>query len=526
MGQMQDWSLTVDRFIDHAARWYGSQEVVSRLADGLIVRTNWFDLLIEAKHLSNALLAFGIKPGDRVGTFSMNSANHLACWYGIMGIGAVCHTLNPRLSDEQLIYIINHGEDRLIFADKAFVEIIDRLLPSCPCVEKVVYIDDTEEWSGFIAGHSNAVVWGAFDENAAAGLCYTSGTTGNPKGVLYSHRSNYLHTMLTIQPNAFDLGLQDVILPVVPMFHANAWGLAYAAPAIGAKLVLPGIKLDGASLYELIEREGVTVTAGVPTVWQNLLQYMKEGNLGFSSLKRVFIGGSACPPSLIEDFKTLGVDVRNAWGMTELSPLGTSGMLDKEILALPWEKQMEYREKQGRAPVGIDMRIVDDNGEELSHDGETSGYLQVKGHSVVASYYKSDKSALDKEGFFDTGDIATVDPKGFMRITDRAKDVIKSGGEWISSVDMENTVMSHPEVELAAVIGVPHPKWDERPLLIVKCYEDASVTEEDLKQHIAESFAKWEVPDAVQFVDHIPLTATGKLNKKILREQYAEGWQW
>ena len=363
-------------------------------------------------------------------------------------------------------------------------------------------------------------------KNTAAGLCYTSGTTGNPKGVLYSHRSNYLHTLTTIQPNAFNLGTQDIILPAVPMFHANAWGLAFSAPAIGAKLVLPGPKLDGASLYELIEKEGVTVTAGVPTVWQNLLHYMNGNALGFSSLKRVVMGGAACPPNLIEKFQTLDVDVIHAWGMTELSPLGTSGVLDKDMLALPWQEQMRYREKQGRVAVGMDMRIVDDNGSELARDGETSGYLQVKGHSVVASYYKSDESALDEEGFFDTGDIATIDPKGFMRITDRAKDVIKSGGEWISSVEMENTAMSHPGVELAAVIGVPHPTWDERPLLLVKCHDGASVTEEDMKQYIAQSVAKWEVPDAVLFVDQIPLTATGKLHKKVLREQYARDWQW
>lgn len=525
-GSMQTWSLTVDRFIEHAARWHGSEEIVSRLNDGMVVRTNWSSLLVDAKRMSNALLASGIKPGDRVGTFAMNGANHLACWYGIMGIGAVCHTLNPRLAEEQLRYIINHAEDSLILADKVFAESIERLLPSCPSVEKVVYIDDTDEWSGFVAGHSDTVVWGDFDENAAAGLCYTSGTTGKPKGVLYSHRSNYLHTLITVQPNAFNLGVRDVILLVVPMFHANAWGLTFAAPAVGAKLVLPGLQLDGASLYELMEKEGVTVTAGVPTVWQNLLQYVKKENLGFSSLKRVLVGGAACAPSLIEEFKVLGVDVRPAWGMTELSPLGTSCVLDDDILAMPWAEQMTYRAKQGRVLMGIDMRIVDEGGKELPRDGETSGYLQVRGHSVVASYYKSDTSALDADGFFDTGDIASIDQKGFMQITDRAKDVIKSGGEWISSVDMENTVMSYPGVELAAVIGVAHPKWDERPLLIVQCHEDVSLTSEDLKQHIARSAAKWEVPDAVLFVDHIPLTATGKLDKKLLRKQYAENWQW
>ena len=525
-GQMQDWSLTVDRFLEHAARWYGYKQVVSRLADGSIVRTNWADLLRDAKRLSSALLAYGVKPGDRVGTFAMNGANHLACWYGIMGIGAVCHTLNPRLSHEQLIYIINHGEDRLIFADKGFAENIDRLLTDCPSVEKVIYIDDFADWEGFRRGQTEDVAWGDFDENKAAGLCYTSGTTGNPKGILYSHRSNYLHTMMTIQPNGFSLGMRDVILPVVPMYHANAWGLAFAAPAVGAKLVLPGLKLDGASLYELIENEGVTITAGVPTVWQNLLEYMKINGLGFSSLRRILIGGAACPRNLFDEFKERGVEVGHNWGMTELSPLGTAGVLDSEILDLPWEEQMEYRLKQGRVPMGIDMRIADDDGKELPRDGNSSGYLQVRGHSVAASYYKSDTSALDGDGFFDTGDIATIDPKGFMQITDRAKDIIKSGGEWISSVDMENTVMSHPDVKLAAVIGVPHPKWDERPILIVKCQDGVNVTEEALKVHIAKSAAKWEVPDAVLFVDDIPLTATGKLDKKLLRSKYAENWQW
>ncbi|TQV78935.1 long-chain-fatty-acid--CoA ligase [Exilibacterium tricleocarpae] len=523
---MQAWPLTVDRFIDHAARWYGNHEIVSRLADGAVVRTSWAELLLQAKRVSNALLASGIKPGDRVGTLAMNSAHHLACWYGIMGIGAVCHTLNPRLSDEQLTYIINHAEDRLIFADKDFTEIVARLLPSCPAVEKVVSIDDTESWEGFTSGHSVDVVWGMFDEQAAAGLCYTSGTTGDPKGVLYSHRSNYLHTMMTIQPNAMNLGIGDVIMPVVPMFHANAWGLAFAAPAVGSKLVLPGARLDGASLYELMENEGVTVTAGVPTVWQNLLQYISEHGLQLSSLKRVLVGGAACPRNVFDDFNALGVEVVHAWGMTELSPLGTCGTMDNEISTLPRAEQMQYRVKQGRVLMGIDIRIVDDKGAELPRDGKTSGFLQVRGHSVVAAYYKKDGSVLDADGFFDTGDIATIDPRGFMRITDRAKDVIKSGGEWISSVDMENTVMSHPGIELAAVIGVPHPKWDERPLLIVKRHPGQSVTAADLQAHIARSAAKWEVPDAVLFVDHIPLTATGKLDKKHLRGQYGASWQW
>ena len=531
LGLMQDWPLTVDKIIDHAKHWHGDREVVTRSVEGPIVRTTYAQIHERAKRVSSALNAWGIKPGDRVATLAWNTANHIEAWYGIMGIGGVCHTLNPRLFPEQLIYIINHAEDRIIFVDLTFVPLLEAILPHIPKVERVVIMTDAahmpqtklpkaEAYEDAIAGQSTDVVWGDFEENTACGLCYTSGTTGHPKGVLYSHRSNFLHTFMGLQATVMGATPKEVILPVVPMFHANAWGIAFAGPAAGTKLVMPGAKMDGQSIYELIEQEGVTFSAAVPTVWQGLFAHMKEHGLGFSTLKRVLIGGSACPESLIRGFQDdFGVEVTHAWGMTETSPIGTIANLPPEILRLPYDEQMKYRLKQGTPPLGIELKLKDEAGAELPHDGATFGRLMVKGPTISNAYFKEEGSILDDEGFFDTGDVATVDEMGFMQITDRAKDVIKSGGEWISSIEIENIAVGHPKVEIAAVIGAAHAKWDERPVLILKLKPDHALDKQEHLDFLQGKIAKWWMPDDVVAVEDIPLGATGKIDKKLLRER-------
>lgn len=534
LGLMQDWPLTVDKIIDHARNWHGEREVVTRSVEGPIVRTTYGHIHDRAKRVSNALKDWGIKPGDRVATLAWNTANHIEAWYGIMGIGAVCHTLNPRLFPEQLVYIINHAEDRIIFVDLTFVPLLDAILPHIPKVERVVIMTDAAHmpqtklpkavaYEDAIAGQSADVVWGDFEENTACGLCYTSGTTGNPKGVLYSHRSNFLHTFMGLQSTVMGATPKEVILPVVPMFHANAWGIAFAGPAAGTKLVMPGTKMDGQSIYELIEQEGVTFSAAVPTVWQGLFAHMKQNGLGFTTLKRVLIGGSACPESLIRGFQDdFGVEVTHAWGMTETSPIGTIANLPPEILKLPYDEQMKYRLKQGVPPLGIELKLKDEAGAELPHDGATFGRLMVKGPTISKGYFKDDSVILDDEGFFDTGDVATVDEIGFMQITDRAKDVIKSGGEWISSIEIENIAVGHPKVEIAAVIGAAHPKWDERPVLILKLKPDQALDPQEHLDFLQGKIAKWWMPDDVVAVDEIPLGATGKIDKKLLRERFKD----
>ncbi|MDQ1153967.1 long-chain-fatty-acid--CoA ligase [Brevundimonas sp. SORGH_AS_0993] len=531
LGLMQDWPLTVDKIIDHAKNWHGEREVVTRSVEGPIVRTTYAAIHERARRVSNALKDWGIRPGDRVATLAWNTANHIEAWYGIMGIGAVCHTLNPRLFPEQLVYIINHAEDRIIFVDLTFVPLLDAILPHIPKVERVVVMTDAAHmpqtklpkavaYEDAITGQSTDVIWGDFDEQTACGLCYTSGTTGNPKGVLYSHRSNFLHTFMALQATVMGATPKEVILPVVPMFHANAWGIAFAGPAAGTKLVMPGAKMDGQSIYELIEQEGVTFSAAVPTVWQGLFAHMKQNGLGFSTLKRVLIGGSACPESLIRGFQEdFGVEVTHAWGMTETSPIGTIANLPPEILKLPYDEQMKYRLKQGVPPLGVELKLKDEAGAELPHDGETFGRLMVKGPTISRAYFKEDGSILDDESFFDTGDVATVDDLGFMQITDRAKDVIKSGGEWISSIEIENIAVGHPKVEMAAVIGAAHPKWDERPVLILKLKSDETLDKQEHLDFLKGKIAKWWMPDDVVSVAEIPLGATGKIDKKLLRER-------
>ncbi|TNE37843.1 MAG: fatty-acid--CoA ligase [Sphingomonadales bacterium] len=521
---MQAWPLTVNKFIEHAARWHGSRTVVSRAFDGSINRMSWADIHRHAAHLSNALVAYGIGQGDRVATLAMNSGRHVAAWYGIMGMGAICHTLNPRLSVEQLVYIINHAADRIVFVDRQFMPLIEQLQPQCPSLQTAIILDEDGQgcWDAFVDGQSDSFDWGAFDENSGAGLCYTSGTTGNPKGVLYTHRSNYLHTMMALQPDALGIGVREVIMPVVPMFHANGWSIPFAASAAGCKMVMPGAHLDGQSLHDLIEKESVTLVAGVPTVWFGLLEYVRKNGKEFTSLKRLFVGGAACAESLIRDFADYGVDVVHTWGMTELSPIGTVGRLTPEVLDLADDEQLGYRMAQGRPLLGIDMRVADENGQELSRDGATIGAIQVRGQAIVGRYFRAEEIALNDDGFFDTGDVGTIDARGYMRITDRAKDVIKSGGEWISSVDLENAAMSHPGVQLAAAVGIAHPKWNERPLLLVKRKAGNDVTEEDIHDVLARKLARLAIPDAILFTDDIPLGATGKIDKKRIRADYKD----
>jgi fatty-acyl-CoA synthase len=534
LGLMQDWPLTLDKILDHAADWAGGRELVTRTVEGPIVRTNYAEIRRRAKKLSSALKDLGVKPGDRVATLAWNTARHIEAWYAIMGIGAVCHTLNPRLFPEQLCYIIGHAEDKVLITDLTFLPTVLRNRPLMTTVQTLIVMTDEDhmgEAAGtgalaletLIEGGSPDCAWGGFDENTAAGLCYTSGTTGNPKGVLYSHRTNFLHTLVTMQKDVFGLSASDVVLPVVPMFHANAWGLVFSCPAIGCKMVLPGQRLDGPAVYELLETEGVTFTAGVPTVWQTLLQFMRDNGLGFSTLKGVGSGGSAVPESMVRAFRDdYGVEVYHAWGMTETSPVATVSALTPEILAQSREEQLRYKLKQGRPPLGVELKLVDDTGAVLPHDGRTVGHLKIKGAYVVGRYFKGEGGDIrDEEGFFDSGDIATIDPVGYIQITDRAKDVIKSGGEWISSIDIENLAAGHPKAAIAAVIGVAHPKWGERPLLLVKLKDGETATAQEFLGFFDGKIARWQIPDDVVFVDDIPLGATGKIDKKLIRQRFA-----
>ena len=532
---MQDWPLTLDRIIDHADRWHGAREIVSRSVEGPIVRTTYAQVRERAKRLSNALLAMGVAKGDRIATLAWNTGRHLECWYGIMGIGAVCHTLNPRLFVEQLCYIINHAEDRVIFTDLSFVDVLAAHAKDMPTVKQFVVLTDEAHMKGcplpnaiayetLLERHAPEAVWGDFDEQTPAGLCYTSGTTGNPKGVIYSHRSNFIHTFAGVSRDMLGISARDVVMPVVPLFHANAWGIAFDCPAVGAKMVMPGAKLDGASVYQLMEAEGVTMSAGVPTVWQMLLQHMDDTGAKFSTLKTLVVGGSALPESLLRGFHDrYGIEVIAAWGMTETSPLGTLGTMTPETLALPYDEQVPYRLKAGRPPIGVDMKITNDANERLPHDGHTFGRLKIKGAYVVREYFRGEGGdVLDEEGFFDTGDVATIDAHGFMAITDRAKDVIKSGGEWISSIDIENIATGHEKAALACVIGVAHPKWDERPLLLVELKPGETATAAEFLTHLEGKIAKWWMPDDVVFVEKIVLGATGKLDKKVMRAQFKD----
>ncbi len=532
-GLMQDWPLLASTILDHANTNHGEREIVTRTIEGPIHRTSYSEVHSRARKVAKALESRGVTLGDRIGTLAWNTHRHLEAWYGIMGLGAIYHTINPRLFPEQLVYIINHAEDRMIFVDLTFVPILEGIQDKIGCVETFVIMTDADHmpdtslknavaYEDLVNGVDDDFAWKIFDENTAAGLCYTSGTTGNPKGVLYSHRSNVLHGMAASARDAFNVGSMDSIMPVVPMFHANAWAIAFVAPMTGAKIVMPGMQMDGASIHSLLEDEKVTFTAAVPTVWLMLLNHMEEGNLGLSSLKRVAIGGSACPQVMIEKFqKNYGVEVVHAWGMTEMSPMGTLGALKAGMEDLTQDEAIKIKLKQGRAIYGVEMKITDDDGTELPRDGEAFGHLMVRGPAIAKGYYKGDGGQiLDEDGWFDTGDVSTIDPLGFMQITDRAKDVIKSGGEWISSIDLENVAVGHPEVAEAAVIGLPHPKWDERPLLIIVRKDGSTVTKDEILSYMDGKIAKWWMPDDVAFIDEIPHTATGKIQKMALREQF------
>ncbi|ULK96242.1 fatty-acid--CoA ligase [Bradyrhizobium sp. I71] len=533
LGLMQDWPLLCHRIIEHAARIHGKQEVVTRSVEGPIHRTTYAEIHKRALKVSQMLERDGIKLGDRVATIAWNTWRHLEVWYGIMGIGAICHTVNPRLFPEQIAWIINHAQDRIVMTDITFVPILEKIADKLPSVERYVVLTDKahmpettlknvvayEDW---IAEADGKFKWKEFDENTAAAMCYTSGTTGDPKGVLYSHRSNVLHALMANNVDALGTSASETMLPVVPLFHANSWGIAFSAPSQGTKLVMPGAKLDGASVYELLSTEKVTHTAGVPTVWLMLLQHMTANNLKLPDLKMVICGGSAMPRSMIKAFLDMGSHVRHAWGMTEMSPIGSVAALKPPFQNATGEPLLDVLQMQGYAPFAVQMKITDDAGKELPWDGKTFGRLKVSGPAVAKAYYRVDTNILDEEGFFDTGDVSTIDEDGYMRITDRSKDVIKSGGEWISSIDLENLAVGHPAVAEAAVIGVFHPKWDERPLLIVQLKQGQQATREDILKFMDGKIAKWWMPDDVAFVEGIPHTATGKILKTALRDQFKD----
>ena len=536
-GQMMNMPLLISSLLQHADRYNGDSEIVSRLVDGDIHRYTYREAHLRTQQFANALLELGVRPGDRLGTLAWNTHRHYEAYFGIAGVGAISHTINPRLFPEQITYIINHAEDKLLFIDETFIPLIEKLSTQLPTVEKIIILTDKTDistsltnWVAYeelISNQSDEFKWPTLDEHSASSLCYTSGTTGNPKGVLYSHRSTMIHTYTAALPDAFNISARDVVMPIVPMFHVNAWGLPYICTMTGSKIVFPGPAMDGQSLYQLMEAEAVTLSAGVPTIWAGVESYLTENQLKLPKLNRVVIGGSACPDSMIRSFEiNHNVEVDHAWGMTELSPLGTYNTLKPKHVALDRDAQLAFKGKQGKVLYGVEMKIVDDGGNELPWDGKTFGDLLVRGPNVLTNYFQQTEPLLiqDKQklGWFDTGDVATIDPDGYMQITDRSKDVIKSGGEWISSIEIENTAVSHQEIIEAAVIAIPHPKWDERPLLIVVKKQDSALTREKVLEFFVDKVAKWCIPDDVVFVDEIPHTATGKILKTKLREDFAD----
>ena len=533
LGQMQDQPLLISSLIDFAGRHHHEAEIVSRRVEGDLHRYTYADAAKRSRRVANALDRLGLGFGDRVATLAWNGYRHLELYFGVTGSGRVVHTVNPRLLPDQIAWIANHAEDQVMCFDMSFLPIVKSIWSHCTTVKHWIALCDADKlpaetgitglssYEAWIAGESEAYAWPQFDERSAAALCYTSGTTGNPKGALYSHRSTMLHAFAGALPDSMGLSARDVILPVVPMFHVNAWGIPYGAAMTGAKLVFPGAALDGKSVYELIETERVTMAAGVPTVWLGLLNHTAQHGLKFSTMTRTVIGGSACPPAMIKTFRDdYGVTVLHAWGMTEMSPLGTVCTLKLHQTSLPEDQQLAIMAKQGRAVFGVEMKIVDADGAELPWDGQASGDLLVKGHWIISNYFKGDGGDPLVDGWFPTGDVAAIDADGFLQITDRSKDVIKSGGEWISSIDVENIAMAHPTVAMAACIAVPHPKWDERPLLVVMRKPGTAATAAEILAHFEGRIAKWQIPDDVAFVDAIPLGATGKIQKNKLREQF------
>ena len=534
-GLMQSHPLLISTLLVHAERHHGEQEVVSRRVEGDIHRTTYRELAARARRLAKALGALGVQPGQAVGTLAWNGYRHMELYYAVSGSGAVLHTLNPRLHPDQVVYIADHAEDQVLFFDLSFLPLIEAVASRVKTIKHFVAMTDRAHmpaaskvpnllcYEELVEAQDDRYEWPQFDENTASSLCYTSGTTGNPKGALYSHRSTVLHTMAGAMPDVLGCSARDTILPVVPMFHVNSWGLVYVAPMTGAKLVLPGAALDGKSLYELFESEKVTLSAGVPTVWQGLLAYVDANKLKFSTMRRSAIGGSACPPAMIQKFHDdYGVQVIHAWGMTEMSPIGTVCTFKAKHLAQSQDERFAVMAKQGRAVYGVDMKIIDEDGAEIPFGSDKSGDLLVRGPWILAQYFKSEGGNPLRDGWFPTGDVARIDADGYMIITDRSKDVIKSGGEWIGSIDIENIAMAHPAVAMAACIAAFHPKWDERPLLVVVKKPGAEVTRDEILKFFDGKIAKWWTPDDVVFADAIPLGATGKMQKNKLRDLYKD----
>ncbi|MDP2309753.1 MAG: long-chain-fatty-acid--CoA ligase [Pseudomonadota bacterium] len=534
-GLMMDEPLLISRQLAFAQRFHGAVEVVSRTVEGPIHRTSWGAVARRAAQLAHALTRLGVKPGDRVATIAWNTHRHLELYFAVSGMGAVLHTINPRLPPDQLVYVVSHAEDSVLFFDTTFTKLAQLAAARCPSVRAVVAMTDAAhlpadlpgalEYEGLLAPEQEAFAWPELDERTASSLCYTSGTSGFPKGVLYSHRSTVLHSYGIAMADALAISAADVTLPVVPMFHVNAWGIPYAAAMTGSKLVLPGPGMDGKSLLELIDDEGVTSLLGVPTVWANLLAHLKSVDRSLTTVRKVVIGGAACPTSMIRAFEEgHGARVVHAWGMTETSPLGTANVMLPKHQGIPYEATLAVKAKQGRPIFGVDLRLIGDDGLEKPHDGATSGHLQVRGPWVASAYFKQEPTDVGThaDGWFATGDIATIDPDGYMQITDRSKDVIKSGGEWVSSIDLENAAVGHPGVAQAAAIGLAHPKWGERPLLLVVRAPGADPSREEIGAWLETRLVKWWMPDAIEFVEALPIGATGKILKRTLREQFAE----
>lgn len=534
LGNMMFQPLLISSMIEHAGRYHADTEIISKNTDTSIKKTNWGEIRENSKRFANVLQQFGLTLGDRVATIAWNNHRHLESWYAISGSGLVCHTINPRLFPEQLVFIINDAADRVLLFDKTFAPLIKAVKPLLKTVEQYICLDaedssireaipEVQFYDDLLAQQSAEFDWPELDENTASSLCYTSGTTGNPKGVLYSHRSTVLHSYAIIMPDSLNVAARDIMLPVVPMFHVNAWGTPYAAAMVGCTLVLPGPGLDGASLVNLIDTYKVSVALGVPTIWQGLIAAAQQSGSKLESLKRNVVGGSACPPAMLKTFKEqFNCETIHAWGMTETSPLGSANQLKTKHLDLADEEKMQIRLSQGRPPFGVDLRLTDEEKgtQEIARNGETIGNLQIKGHWIIDHYFGKEESALTADGWFDTGDIATLNEDGFMKLCDRSKDLIKSGGEWISSVDLENMAMGHPEIAMAAVIAAQHPKWDERPVLIAIKKPESHVSEAEILDYYADKVAKWQIPDRVIFVDSISLSGTGKMLKKDLRELY------
>ncbi|WP_313536872.1 long-chain fatty acid--CoA ligase [Sphingomonas sp.] len=523
LGGMQDFELRVSTLLDHAAREHGPREIVTRWADGSETRTNWAGIARDARRMAQALERLGIRKGDRVATLAMNHSRHLVAWYGVTGMGALIHTINPRLFDDQLAFIGNHAEDRVLLYDRMFAPVVERLKPHWTTIEHYICFDDlgADGFEAWIGTEDGDYAWVTGDEREPMMLCYTSGTTGNPKGVVYTHRSTVIHALTELQPAEFDLSTQSVAMPIVPMFHAVGWGLPWAAPAVGAKMVFSALN-DPKILCELMNREKVTHSAGVPTVWFAMFQHIDATGEAPKHLKIVTIGGSAAPRAMIERLMKMGMRVNHAWGMTETSPIGTMGAPSPDWDDLSFEAQVDQVSKQGKVPYGVELRTVDDEGQVLPRDGKSSGRLQVRGPWVVSQYYREEKPAIDADNWFDTGDVAVLHPDGVMQITDRAKDVIKSGGEWISSVELENCAVGCAGVAEAAAIGVHHPRWEERPILLVVRKPGSDVSEAEILAHLGQHVAKWWLPDEIHFVESLPHTATGKLLKMEIRQRYKD----